>query len=228
MPRQKRKLNEMLLENSIKWEPDSCIMHWKSWYIPFYEKRYNNILEFENLTYTSTGKGYRVVAKVNRGVKYVEGYTFGGDVIINLKNVPEEYKKVLNITDKYSNCNLGLLPQQGNLQGGKKKAGNDWRLDKFIEEINMHYLGNNESILNLTKNRDNKNSTIAVLDFLSCKITDGKIFEEKDCKKKIYNFCNNLYGIEKNMVNRFLEVKSVEEYCVLLNDFWKKRTTIKM
>lgn len=180
---------------------------------------------FEELTYVFSGNLCRVVARVNKDINFIGGFLFGGDVIINLDNIPEEYISKLDIADKYCNCNLGILPQQGNLQGGKKKAGNDWRLDIFLRKIKKYYLHNDKSILKLTKNRQNESITEAVLNFLGCKIIDGKIEETTNNDEKIYNFCDNLYGLNRDMVNRFLNcnVDAVDEYCSLLNDFWKCR-----
>lgn len=211
------------LKQKIEWDEDSKKEHWDDFYIPFYKNKYQNILEFDELTYSCSNNIYRVVAKVIKGIS---GFSFGGDVIINLSNVPKEYAEFLDLNDKYSNCNLAILPQQGNLQGGKKKAGNDWRIDKFIKVINDYYCKKNIKILELTKNRKNQQNTIEVLNFLSCYIYGGEINEAKTNEEKIYNFCRNIYGISDNLIVQLLEpdiIDTPQKWSNLINEFWIER-----
>lgn len=221
----KKELESIILDSSIKWEEDSKKEKWDNFYIPFYKSKYDKIVCFDELTYTS-GKYYRVVAMTKK-LPIIEQCTFGGDVIINLDNVPEADRDKLIIKNKYSNCNLGLLPKEGNLQGGKKKLGNDWEIHKFLKAINSFYVDNNDTILVMTKNRNNRELTIRILDFLACKISDGKVEKARNDDAKIYNFCENLYGINEDLVSKFLHCDDVNDYYKLLNEFWRQRTRLK-
>ena len=225
--RKRKKLIDILIETEDrKWEEDSRYNYWKEFYIPFYKSIFYDTLNFDELTYSRSGRFLRVIANVNASVKCVGGYSFGGDVIINLDNMPEEYRKYLNDVTKYQYSNLGLLPQQGNLQGGKKKSGNDWRLDIFLKTVNDYYCNDDETILNRTKNRKNRECTIAVLRFLGSTIYTGIVEEENCNEEKIYNFCRNIYGISREMTRNFLECSEhiePKEYCKLITDFWNER-----
>lgn len=225
--RRKKKLRDILEKIDDRyWEEDSKYKYWKNYYLPFYQGIYGNTLNLEGLTYSRSGKFFRVIAKVKTEVKYIGGYSFGGDVIINLDNMPEEYREIFKEMNKYSYTNLGILPQQGNLQGGKKKSGNDWRLDIFFKTINNYYINNDETILKRTKNRNNRTSTEMVLEFLGSKIGSGEVKEEPNKEEKIFNFCKNIYGISREIVERFLKCPKnigTKVYCELIDDFWKER-----
>ena len=45
-------------------------------------------------------------------------------------------------------------------------------------------------------------------------------------KKKIYNFTGSLYGISREMTDRFLECDeniSAQDFYILIKDFWNER-----
>ena len=225
--RRKKRLRDILEETGDRyWEEDSKLKYWKNYYFPFYKSIYAKILDLDELTYSRSGKFLRVIAKVKNSIKYIAGYSFGGDVIINLDNMPEEYRKFFKDTNKYQYFNLGILPQQGNLQGGKKKSGNDWRLDVFLKAVNNYFSDDDETILIRTKNRNNRACTVAVLNFLGSKIDFGEVKTELNNEEKIFNFCKNLYGISRETVKEFLRCPEQVEpqvYYELIKAFWKER-----
>lgn len=206
------------------WEEDSKYSHWKDYYIPFYENRLGGILDLEldKLTYDNN----RIVAKAKKGIGKIEGYTFGGDVIININNMTEEYKCFFDENSKYNECNLGILPKEGNLQGAKKKIGNDWRFDKFLKAINNYYLNGDREIIYKANNRNNSALTKNVLDFFFNGIIDTIDEDKTEKNPKIYNFTNALYGISSEMTDKFLDCKEdigPEDFYNLILDFWKER-----
>ena len=219
----KRDIQEMLKEKPDDfWEEDSKYEHWINYYIPYYYNILGKIVDFNELTYDSI----RIVARIKKDIEKIGNYILGGDVIINLDNMPEEYKKKFP-ENKYEEFNLGLLPKEGNLQGGKKKTGNDWRLDLFIKSINRYYVCGDQGIFNRTKNRNNFILTKNVLDFFSREIVYGdKESVEVNNKEKIYNFCYSIYGISNEMTERLLECKEdvgPEEFRELIYAFWEER-----
>lgn len=234
--RRKKTLNDKRNEiNEEYWEEDSKYEHWENFYIDFYKSCLKGLVDFNELTYYYTKRNseyiYRVAVKVNPNIPDISNFMFSGDVIINLDNIPKEYRQEFEkIENKYQYCNLGLLPKEGNLQGGKKKAGNDWKLHVFLQEINDYYCGNNNKLLYHTKIRNNQKQTITILDVLGSSFDEsGNINFENDKKEKIYHFCDNLYGISRSLVNEFLSYKeeTPKTYYDLICKFWEERTLIK-
>jgi len=222
----KKSIDDILKENDKDyWEKDSQYDRWIEYYIPFYKNRLGGILDLEpdKLTY----ENIRIVAKAKKGIGVIDGYTFGGDVIINIKNMPEDYRCYFKDDDKYNECNLGILPKEGNLQGAKKRIGNDWRFDLFLKAINRYYLEDDNTIITQAKKRENSNLTRNVLDYFSNSISagnEGRV--EGNSTEKIYNFTSNLYGISKEMTDRFIACEddiNPEDFYTLISDFWEQR-----
>ena len=217
----------MLKEKSNDyWDKDSQYSHWTNYYIPFYKDMLGEVLDLEKdkLTYDSK----RVVAKAKKGIDKIGGYIFGGDVIINIKNMPDVYKAYFDHDSKYNECNLGIMPKEGNLQGAKKRIGNDWRFDLFLKAINRYYIDGDNTIIEQAKKRNNSDYTRNVLNFFSNKIASIADADRTDVdpKEKIYNFTGSLYGISREMTDRFLECDeniSAQDFYILIKDFWNER-----
>ncbi len=207
-------LDEKVLDPNIDWDTDSTKSKWIEVYEPMYSKtKLGEIVDFSKLTYYKSGEFFRVIAPAKK-----EGFKdimFGGDVIVNLDNVPFEMDE-----DKYSRCNLGLLPREGNLQWGKKKIGNDWKLYEFWKAVDDFYKcfpKDNAYLLTKTKNRNNKELTIRVMELLR----DNETQDDR----AIFGFCRLLYGIEdeefiKMSVNEEIEGRD------FIEQFWKMRESL--
>ena len=227
--RRKKSLEEILEEKKDDyWEEDSKYDHWINYYIPFYHNTLGNVLDFQQLTYDKI----RIVAKSKENINELKNYIFGGDVIVNLDNMPENYRSLFKqnkYENKYMEYNLGILPKQGNLQGAKKKIGNDWRIDLFLKTIDKYYRYNDEKILEQSKNRNNSDFTKNVLEYFSVPRyfdNGNNISSEIKDSQKIYNFCESFYGISCNMTKKLLlcpnDIEPKEYYNLIIN-FWNER-----
>ena len=225
----KKSLEEILEKKKDDyWEEDSKYDHWINYYIPFYHNTLGNVLDFQQLTYDKI----RIVAKSKENINELKNYIFGGDVIVNLDNMPENYRSLFKqnkYENKYMEYNLGILPKQGNLQGAKKKIGNDWRIDLFLKTIDKYYRYNDEKILEQSKNRNNSDFTKNVLEYFSVPRyfdNGNNISSEIKDSQKIYNFCESFYGISCNMTKKLLlcpnDIEPKEYYNLIIN-FWNER-----
>ncbi len=200
-------LNSVREKVSSSWELDSDVRAWE-----FYLKFYSNLFD----------KDSNKLRIFKRGLKHpmqgLEGYFWGGDVIINLENIPWEVRDKINIGTKYELSNLGILPINGNLQGGKKKSGNDWELYKFWQVVDQYYNGHEEVLLSRTKNRNNLELTKRVMNYLGCGV---------QAENRIYHFCNILYGIDdREFVKWSITSVDLSNSHIFINKFLEMRQNI--
>lgn len=128
------------------------------------------------------------------------------------------YKNQLSICkDLYKSIlNVSLMPQTGNLQGAKKGIGND-RFDTYIWALNSFYKGETSLLFNYAS-FDNTESLKQYFD----------LFRKNT---PIYNYCNIIYGIDRNLVDDLIlsgknaidSPERVVAYMQLAYRFWNQK-----
>lgn len=208
--RRKLTLDDILKNTNIEWDLDSTIEIWRNFYIPYYKRILDTIVDFDRLSFVR-GKYYRVYAPVK--IKGYEDIQFAGDVIINdnsMKNKREFW-------------NLGLLPRLGNLQGVKKHFGNDKELGKFITKVYEYYSCKNKDIM-IKMGRSDLKGREKVLQLLSMTIdANGELNKPKDPCEATFNFSYKLYGVSKDIVTGLIQKNGNNNESI--DAFWKYRKT---
>lgn len=136
-----------------------------------------------------------------------------------MKADQDTQKKYLDLLERccddfyYSQLNISLMPQTGNLQNVKKGVGND-RLDVFVWCLNEYYMQTSNIVFN----------------YCSCENMEF-LRSYLDIFETIYEYCEAVYHIDKMLTKKLIisgrkaidSAERVIEYIKLANNFWEQK-----